>query len=151
VLPTSKLKQNHAFWETRGFVGGLFWRRGSEAGTTKANSLMVKAHIAAESSASLRNEKAKELGMNACGTKGWVDVFGRRLFFCQTPGHDGGVEAVAKLGGDLVELCASVDFDGLVGGIEDYAAVLAARGVDADLFAKLGGELIVEVVGKMAQ
>ena len=61
------------------------------------------------------------------------------------------MEAFAELGGDFVELGAFVDFDGLVGGVEDDATVLAACGVNADLFAELGGELVVEVVGEVAE
>ena len=54
-------------------------------------------------------------------------------------GHDGGVEAFAELVGDLVDLVVLVDFDGLLGGVEDDAAVLAAGGVGANLFEQLGG------------
>jgi hypothetical protein len=57
------------------------------------------------------------------------------------------VEAFAEFGGDLVELIASVDFDGLTSGVEDDAAVLAAGGVFLNLGAEIGAELLVEVVG----
>jgi hypothetical protein len=57
------------------------------------------------------------------------------------------VEAFAKLGRDLVELVAFVDLDGLAGGVENDAAVLAAIGVSLYFLAKIGGEVLVEVVG----
>jgi hypothetical protein len=69
------------------------------------------------------------------------------LFFCEALRHDGGVETLAQLLGNLVDLIVLVDFDGLVGGVEDDAAVLAAGGVGADLFEQAGAELFVEVVG----
>jgi hypothetical protein len=71
------------------------------------------------------------------------------LFFGEALGHDGGVEAFAQLVGDLVDLVVPVDFDGLVGGVEDDFAVLASGGVGADLFEQFWGELLVEVVGEM--
>jgi len=75
----------------------------------------------------------------------------KRLLFGETLSHDGGVEAFAKLGGNLIDLVPFVDLDGLVGGVEHDAAVLASGGVFANLFAELSCELVVEVVGKMAQ
>ena len=69
------------------------------------------------------------------------------LFFCEALGHDRGVETLAQLFGDRVDLVVLVDFDGLVGGVEDDAAVLAAGGVGADFFEQFGAELFVEVVG----
>jgi hypothetical protein len=65
--------------------------------------------------------------------------------------HDRGVEAFAQFGGDLVDLVAFVDFDGLVRGVEDDLAVLASGGVGTDFFAQGRAELIVEVIGKLAQ
>jgi hypothetical protein len=69
------------------------------------------------------------------------------LFDGQTLGHDGGVHAFAQLGRDLVDLVPFVDFDGLVGGVENDAAVLAACSVFFDLCDEPGAELFVEVVG----
>jgi hypothetical protein len=69
------------------------------------------------------------------------------LSFGETLRHDGGVETFTQLVGDLVDLFALVDFDCLVGGVEDDAAVLAAGGVNADLVEQFGAELFVEVVG----
>jgi len=68
-------------------------------------------------------------------------------FFGQALRHDGSVEAFAKLGGDLVEFVALLDFDGLAGGVEDDAAMLAAIGVSLYFVTKIGAELLVEVVG----
>jgi hypothetical protein len=59
------------------------------------------------------------------------------------------VEAFAQIGGDLVELVASVDFDGLTSGVEDDAAVLAAGGVLLNLGEESGTEVFVEVVRQM--
>ena len=43
-------------------------------------------------------------------------------------GHDGGVEALAEAGGQVVDLVGAIDFDGLAGGVEgDFAVVAAAR------------------------
>src|SRR5271156_2871271 len=76
---------------------------------------------------------------------------GVRLFFCgEALGHDGGVEAFAQLVGDLVDLFALVDLDGLLRGVEDDLAVLAPGGVGANLFEQFWAESLVEVVGKMA-
>ena len=41
-------------------------------------------------------------------------------------GHDGGVEALAEAGGQVVDLVGAIDFDGLAGGIEGDHAVIAA-------------------------
>jgi hypothetical protein len=57
------------------------------------------------------------------------------------------VEALAKLGGDFIDLITLVDLDGLVGGVENNAAVLAAGGVFLNLGAEFGAELLIEVVG----
>jgi hypothetical protein len=62
-------------------------------------------------------------------------------------GHDGGVEAFAELGGELVEFVVAVDGDGLARGVEDYLAVVAGGGVGAYFFEELGADLAVEVVG----
>jgi hypothetical protein len=76
-----------------------------------------------------------------------IEIYSGRLFFCEALCHDGGVEAFAELVGDLVDFVAFVDFDGLMGGVEDDLAVLAASGVGADLVEQFGAELFVEVVG----
>jgi hypothetical protein len=70
-----------------------------------------------------------------------------RLFAGVAFGHDGGVEAFAELGGELVEFVVAVDGDGLAGGVEDYLAVVAGGGVGAHFFEELGADLAVEVVG----
>ena len=62
-----------------------------------------------------------------------------RLSFGETLRHDGGVEPFAELVGDLVDLFTLVDLDGLVGSVEDDAAVLATGGVGADFFEQFGG------------
>jgi hypothetical protein len=68
-------------------------------------------------------------------------------FFGEALRHDGGVEAFAKLGGDLVDLVAFVDLDGLAGGVEDDAAVPAAIGMSLNFVSKIGAELFVEIIG----
>ena len=57
------------------------------------------------------------------------------------------MEAFAQFVGDLVDLFAFVDLDGLFDDVEDYAAVLAAGNVGANLFEQPGAELLIEVVG----
>jgi hypothetical protein len=71
----------------------------------------------------------------------------RGLSFGETLRHDGGVEAFSQFVGDLVDLFALVDLNGLLRGVQDDAAVLAAGGMGADLFEQSGAELLVEVVG----
>jgi hypothetical protein len=56
------------------------------------------------------------------------------------------VKPFPELGGDLVDLFALLDLDGLVGGVQDDLAMLASSCVDANLFQKLRTELLVEVV-----
>jgi hypothetical protein len=65
--------------------------------------------------------------------------------------HDGSVEPVAELFGQLVYLVVLVDRDGLGGGIEYDPAVGTATGVDEHLFPDFGAEFVVEVVGKVAE
>ena len=43
--------------------------------------------------------------------------------------HDGGVEALAEFGGELVDLVFAIDGDGLTGGVEDDLAVVALADV----------------------
>ena len=71
------------------------------------------------------------------------------FFGCEALRHDGGVEAFAELVGDLVDLFALVDLDGLFGGVENDAAMLATGGVGADLVKQTRAQLFVEVVGEM--
>ena len=58
-------------------------------------------------------------------------------------GHDGGVEAVAHGGRQLVELVGAVDFDGFAGSVEGDLAVVAAAEVFFHVGADLGGETAV--------
>jgi hypothetical protein len=82
-----------------------------------------------------------EEGVAVIGVKG--------LFAGVAFGHDGGVEAFAELGGELVEFVVAVDGDGLASGVEDYLAVVAGGGVGAYFFEELGAYLAVEVVGEL--
>ena len=66
-------------------------------------------------------------------------------------GHDGGMQALAKIGGELVDLVFAVDGDGLAGGIEDNFAVVALADVRLDLSEELGVDLAVEVIGELGE
>jgi hypothetical protein len=61
-------------------------------------------------------------------------------------GHDGGVEAVAEAGRELVDLVRAIDFDGLAGGVEGDFAVLAALKMLLELGARVGSYLVVNEV-----
>jgi hypothetical protein len=74
----------------------------------------------------------------------------RLLFNCKALRHDCGVETFTQLVGDFVDLVALIDMDGLLGGVEDDAAMLATGSVGADFLEQTGAESIVEVVGEMA-
>jgi hypothetical protein len=65
--------------------------------------------------------------------------------------HNGGVEALAELGGDLVDLVIFVDRDGLAGGVEHDLAVAAGGGVGADLFEELGADVAVKIVSELRE
>ncbi len=76
------------------------------------------------------------------------EFVGRRVastaFF--TAGHDGGVEAFAEAGGELVDLVGTIDFNGLAGGIKGDFTVLAALEVLLELGAGFGRHRIVDEV-----
>jgi hypothetical protein len=74
-----------------------------------------------------------------------------KLSLGETLRHDGGVEAFAQFVRDLVDLFSLVNMDGLFGGVQDDAAVLATLGVGTDFFEKFGAELVVEVVREVSQ
>jgi hypothetical protein len=61
------------------------------------------------------------------------------------------VKALAQLGRQLIDFIAFIDGNSLTGGVENYLAMLAARGVNADFLLEFGAELVVEVIGKMAE
>jgi hypothetical protein len=63
--------------------------------------------------------------------------------------HDGGVQALAELSRNLVDLVVFVDRDGLAGGVEDDLTMAAGSGVGADLFEELGADVAVEIVGEL--
>jgi hypothetical protein len=65
--------------------------------------------------------------------------------------HDGSVEALAELGGDLVDLMVFVDRDGLAGGVEYDLAVAAGGGVGADLFEELRADVAVKIISKLRE
>jgi hypothetical protein len=65
--------------------------------------------------------------------------------------HDGGVEALAELGGKLVDLMLAVDGDGLAGGVEDDLAVVALADVGLDLGEELRVDFAIEVVGELGE
>jgi hypothetical protein len=57
---------------------------------------------------------------------GECDLRSSAAFFAA--GHDGGVEAFAEVGGQIINLMGAIDFNGLAGGVErDLAVVTAAQ------------------------
>ena len=66
-------------------------------------------------------------------------------------GHDGGVEALAELGGKLVDLVFAVDGDSLASGVEHDLAVMALADVGLDFGEERGVDLAVEVVGELGE
>jgi hypothetical protein len=65
--------------------------------------------------------------------------------------HDGGVEALAKVVGELVDFVFAIDGDGLAGGVEDDLAVVALADVSLHFGEELGVYLAVEVVGELRE
>ena len=65
--------------------------------------------------------------------------------------HDGGVEALAEFGGELVDFVLAVDGDGLAGGVEDDLAVVALADVGLDFGEEFGVDFAVEVVGELGE
>jgi hypothetical protein len=65
--------------------------------------------------------------------------------------HDGGVEALAKLCGDLVDLVVFVDRDGFTSCVENDLAMAAGGGMGADFFEEFGADVAVEVVGELRE
>jgi len=61
-------------------------------------------------------------------------------------GHNGGVEALAKAGGQVIDLMGAVDLDGLAGGVENDFAVLAVAQMGLEFGARLGGYGVVDQV-----
>jgi len=86
-----------------------------------------------------REDGAREIW----GQRRWEGP-GLAAFFAA--GHDGGVEAVAEAGGEIVNLMGAVNLDGLAGGIEDDLAVAAFAEVGLQLGADLGGYRVVDQV-----
>jgi len=87
-----------------------------------------------------------------CGWRGgFRRIFASLFFGCEALGHDGGVETLAELVGDLVDLLALVNLDGLLGRVQDNAAVLASGGVGADFVEETWTEFLVKVIGEMDQ
>ncbi len=66
-------------------------------------------------------------------------------------GHDGVVQAVAEVGGELVDLVLAVDGDGLAGGVEDDLAVMALADVRLDFRHQFGVDATVEVISKLGE
>jgi hypothetical protein len=73
--------------------------------------------------------------------------FGLLCAFC----HDGCVQALAKLGGDLVDLVVFVDRDGLAGGVEYDLAVAAGGGMSTDLFEEFRADLAVKIISELRE
>jgi hypothetical protein len=63
-------------------------------------------------------------------------------------GHDGGVEALAETGGEIVNFVGAVDLDGLAGGVEGDFAVFAAAHVLLECGSGFGGYRVVDEVVK---
>jgi hypothetical protein len=61
------------------------------------------------------------------------------------------VEALAELGGDLVDFVVFVDRDGLAGGVEHDLAVAAGGGVSADLFEKFRADVTVKIISELRE
>src|ERR1017187_850971 len=55
---------------------------------------------------------------------GECDLRSSAAFFAE--GHDGGVEAFAEVGGQIINLMGAIDFNGLAGGVERELAVVTA-------------------------
>ena len=70
--------------------------------------------------------------------------FGSAAFF--TAGHDGGVEALAQVGRQVIDFVGAVDFDGLAGGAEGHLAVVAAAQMFLQVSAHFSGHRIVDQV-----
>jgi hypothetical protein len=66
-------------------------------------------------------------------------------------GHDGGVQALAEFGGELVDFVFAIDGDGLAGGVEHDFAVMALADVGLDFGEELGIDFAVEVVGELGE
>jgi hypothetical protein len=60
--------------------------------------------------------------------------------------HDGGVEALAEAGGQIVNLVGAIDLNGLARGAERYFAVLAAAQMLLQVSAHLGSYRVVDQV-----
>jgi hypothetical protein len=78
----------------------------------------------------------------------WPD---RALTALFAAGHDGGVEALAEAGGEIVDLMRPVDLNGLAGGGESDFAVIAALEMGLQFAASLNGNLVVDQVVKQSE
>jgi hypothetical protein len=61
-------------------------------------------------------------------------------------GHDGGVEALAEVGGQVVDFVGTIDLDGFAGGAEGDLAVLATAQMFLQVSAHFGGYRIVDQI-----
>ena len=75
-----------------------------------------------------------------------VDLFGG-LAYGLAAVHDGCLEAVGELFGELVGLVATIDVDGFPGRVDDDVAVAARAEVLFYFGQQLGINLSVEIVG----
>src|ERR1039458_7108613 len=73
-------------------------------------------------------------------------VWGQRSAALLAAGHDGGVEAIAQAGGQVINFMRPVDFDSLLRGVEDDLAVAAAAEVSLQFGPHLGRHRIVDQV-----
>src|ERR1035437_7347613 len=73
-------------------------------------------------------------------------VWGQRSASLLAAGHDGGVEAIAQAGGQIINFMRTVDFDSFLRGVEDDLAVAAAAEVSLQFGPHLGRYRIVDQV-----
>lgn len=78
-----------------------------------------------------------------------VGLIGSASFFASF--HDGGVEAFAESGGQIVDLMGAVYLDGFAGGVEGHFAVFAAAQVGFEFGARFGGHGAVDQVVEQGQ
>jgi hypothetical protein len=63
--------------------------------------------------------------------------------------HDGGVQTLAEIIGEFVDLVLTVDGDGLARCVQDDFAVVALADMGLNLGEELGVDLAVKVVGEL--
>jgi hypothetical protein len=81
------------------------------------------------------------------GGRGWTKHKKGRVsaaFFAT--GHNGGVEALAEVGGKVIDLVGTINFDCLAGGVEGDLAVAAAAEMLLQFGAGLDGYRVVDEV-----